>query len=206
MSINFSAPYLVTEMEEKVVTSLPSGDTASGSGESTASPPIVISAAVPYTEEEKKLLTEQLRRHQRQQSQGDDDSSWNETTLPFISSMVEKVLQLAAQNRESDSTKDSGSGDENKPQEKANATDDVADADAVSKVDTFVEDNDYVLEQLRLQPWPFFTLPRLCEILADPYKYNSIGDKLRGEKLQSAIRRCVLVSAPLNCDVRNNSS
>jgi len=60
----------------------------------------------------------------------------------------------------------------------------------------FAAENIYLAEQLELFPNAPFTLQRLCEILCEPSKHHATRDgRIRGEVLQSAIRRCVLVSA-----------
>ena len=62
--------------------------------------------------------------------------------------------------------------------------------------ENFAAENAYILEQLELLHAPPFTLQRLCEILLQPSAYHTshATGKLRGELLQSAVRRCVLVA------------
>lgn len=65
----------------------------------------------------------------------------------------------------------------------------------------FSAENAYLMEQFSMQEGPTFTLQRLAEILIDPAQYNCVGNdgnSLRGDKLQAALRRCILVS-PLDC-------
>lgn len=59
----------------------------------------------------------------------------------------------------------------------------------------FAAENAYILEQLELLHAPPFTLQRLCEILLLPSQHRTtIAGVLRGDVLQTAIRRCVLVA------------
>ncbi|RNF11753.1 hypothetical protein TraAM80_00736 [Trypanosoma rangeli] len=176
--------------------------------EAKAEPAPTITSAVPYTAEEEACLREHLTAsllEQQERQSRDGDAAWTKTTLPLLVSMVAKVLQLAADNYNEESgtaggapatpatdtttTKNQlprGSGPTSLP------------AKPPSKMECFLEENTYLLEQLRLQQWAFFTLPRLWEILADPFMYNSDATgKLRSAKLQAAVRRCVLSSAPL---------
>ena len=62
--------------------------------------------------------------------------------------------------------------------------------------DAFVMENEYILEQFSELHAPPFTLQRLCEILLNPTEYHIAGGKdvVRGEKLQAALRRCILVT------------
>ncbi|KEG06224.1 hypothetical protein DQ04_15151010 [Trypanosoma grayi] len=167
--------------------------------EKQATPTVTIAAGVPYTDAEKALLQSQLKAQPKpppppKQELGD---AWVSTTLPLLVSMVEKVLQLAAQHCEDGGDADisSTTSDNTNTSTKATTAGPVTSA---SKLDRFLEENTYIVEQLRLQQWPFFTLPRLWEVLADPFKYNTNArGRLRAEKLQAAVRRCVLVSSPL---------
>ena len=63
-------------------------------------------------------------------------------------------------------------------------------------MENFTAENAYILEQLELLHAPPFTLQRLCEVLLQPSAYHTsaVTGTLRGELLQSAIRRCVLVA------------
>lgn len=62
----------------------------------------------------------------------------------------------------------------------------------------FEAENAYLLEQFDLLEAPTFTLQRLAEVLLDPRRYHipvsHPEGPLRGEKLQAALRRCILVS------------
>jgi hypothetical protein len=62
--------------------------------------------------------------------------------------------------------------------------------------ESFQAENVYILEQLELLHAPPFTLQRLCEVLRQPSEYHTSRSTgaLRGEMLQAAIRRCVLVA------------
>nr|CCC89632.1 conserved hypothetical protein [Trypanosoma congolense IL3000] len=195
--------------DEKSPTSPPAKDGVEEMTEVPAVPPVTISSAVPYTEEEKNLLLEHLRgvSHHQERSEKEEgvDGSWREGTLPLLCSMVEKVLSLAAERCNVCTDAGGTEGGETKAKEGDQSSQGTPVRDVTINMDLFKEESDYILEQLRLQPWPFFTLPRLYEILADPFKYNCHESELRGEKLQSAIRRCVLVSCPLNSGSRSNS-
>ena len=72
-----------------------------------------------------------------------------------------------------------------------------------------VSDNQYLMDQFDSLSEAPFTLQRLCEILLNPSQYHNTPNweagssssseckesiVLRGEKLQAAVRRCVLVS------------
>ncbi|EAN84836.1 hypothetical protein, conserved, partial [Trypanosoma cruzi] len=167
---------------------------------------LTIHSEVPYTEEEKTFLLEQLvaLSQEQQERQHDDDDKWTRTTVPLLVSMLEKVLQLAADNYEDDSNNNNISNSAgttttaatNQKPKGGGAT--TLAAKPLSKMECFLEENDYIIEQMQQQQRPFFTLPRLLEILADPFIYNrDAAGKLRGGKLQAAVRRCVLVSYPL---------
>ncbi|KAH9599537.1 hypothetical protein LSM04_005280 [Trypanosoma melophagium] len=167
----------------------------------TTSTKVEIAEGLPYTESERDMLRSQLD----QQCECDNNkiSLWEKSTLPWLVSMVSKVLELAAGNYdENDNNTTTSNNNSN------NNTTPVSNRElkvsaplttrTPSKMDLFLEENTYIVEQLQLQQWPFFTLPRLLELLANPFIYNSDAEgKLRGEKLQAAIRRCVLVSAPM---------
>ncbi|RNF21526.1 uncharacterized protein Tco025E_03328 [Trypanosoma conorhini] len=166
--------------------------------EPEAAPAPTITSAVPYTAEEKACLLAYLTappQEQQEQQRRDGDAAWAAKTLPLLASMVAKVLRLAADNYEDGGTAGASAADAPAAEEEAPRR---SGSTAPSKMDCFLEENAYFLEQLQLQSWPFFTLPRLCEILANPFMYNSdASGKLRGAKLQAAVRRCVLASAPL---------
>lgn len=95
------------------------------------------------------------------------DTTWA-ATLPVLQQLTRHALDLAATSHNS-------------------ATVDHA---------TFVAENAYLLEQLELMREPPFTLQRLCEVLLNPSQFHTrvrSPDVLRGEVLQSTIRKCVLV-------------
>lgn len=79
----------------------------------------------------------------------------------------------------------------------------------------FVLDNETILGELASWPSPMFSVQRLCEILLDPLRFNTsapaggdafrsdatreqvvgaLANVLRTDKLQAALRRCVLVA------------
>ncbi|ORC85748.1 uncharacterized protein TM35_000332050 [Trypanosoma theileri] len=185
----------------------------------TAFPIVGIAEGLPYTESEKAMLQSQLD----QQCGGDisDVSLWEKSILPLLVSMVTKVLELAAskygENAENTTNNNNNNDNSNNRNSNNNVTTPANNrglkvsapgtAKTPSKMDLFLEENAYIVEQLQLQQWPFFTLPRLVELLANPFTYNCDSEgHLRGEKLQAAIGRCVLVSAPLFTSEGNDYS
>ncbi|KAG8345251.1 hypothetical protein ERJ75_001594400 [Trypanosoma vivax] len=168
------------------------------------SPTVTIAPNLPYTEEEMNLLSAHLGKPGLHE--GLTDEVWRDQMLPLLCGMVEKALQLAAEAHENAKkgngvsdygAQEEGDRTEMSGEKKGNVAQTLP---SVENADFFAEENVYILGQLRLQPSPFFTLPRLWEILADPYRYNcSAAGVIRGEKLQAALRRCVLVSAPIAC-------
>lgn len=61
----------------------------------------------------------------------------------------------------------------------------------------FLAENEYLMEQLRQMQWCPFTCERLLELLSDPGRHcMSKSGTLRGELLQAALRRCILVTFP----------
>ena len=67
----------------------------------------------------------------------------------------------------------------------------------------FEAENSYLIEQFNYLESPPFTLQRLCEVIINPQQYHmrknpdgALGkESLRGDVLQAAIRRCVLVAS-----------
>lgn len=100
--------------------------------------------------------------------------SWGGDVHPILSEALKETLELALE------------GYEARPVHKP---------DDVTK-ETFVAENMYLMEQFEIAQCPLFTLQRLAEILLDPKNFHvRYGDGgIRGDVLQAAIRKCVLVS------------
>lgn len=85
----------------------------------------------------------------------------------------------------------------------------------MSVLNDFITDNETIIGELSNWPMPMFTMQRLCEILLEPLKFhtsapvagdavrndaskdqvvNALASVLRPEKLQAALRRCILVA------------
>ncbi|KAG5477000.1 hypothetical protein LSCM1_05334 [Leishmania martiniquensis] len=61
----------------------------------------------------------------------------------------------------------------------------------------FVEESAYIIAQAQQLQWYPFTYQRWVELLLEPGKYHTARDgRLRGDALQTSLRRCILVTYP----------
>lgn len=179
---------------------------------------VLLSDKLPYTEEEMAFLVKQLHEFVTPDkgvrdvntdsfstgNMGESDE-FAASVSSILAPMVEKVLKLAA-----DSyipipscaavVADLITPSSHKSPRKMFATEssDVAEVYLSGTAEQFAKENEYLVDEVRQMQYKPFTLQRLLEILADPWRYHSSKDgKLRGDMLQAAVLRCVLVTCPL---------
>ncbi|KAK7200324.1 hypothetical protein NESM_000085700 [Novymonas esmeraldas] len=63
----------------------------------------------------------------------------------------------------------------------------------------FMEENAYILAQAQQLQWYPFTYQRWIEVLLEPGRYHTAREDghLRGDAIQTSLRRCILVTYPL---------
>jgi hypothetical protein len=120
------------------------------------------------------------------------ERSWADDVLPIFVQVVQEALNDALEAFRENQKDAASTG--------ASAPPPTTTASYENSEDSFQSENAYLLDQLKMCiRGPPFTLQRLSEILLGQeqpvYRTARGGTMLRGDLLQSAIRKCVLVSA-----------
>lgn len=142
-----------------------------------------------------------------------DDAWWSDVAMPKFHAIAEKVLKMAAEqyhanhkdyippsSRSEDSATMAGGGNNASATvvQTAAAAANAPPPPPAGSPAQFVEENAYLVEQLKQLPQCPFTVERLAEILSQPFMYHSSKDgKLKPEALQASLRRCILVTYPV---------
>ena len=114
---------------------------------------------------------------------------WQESLQPFLGTQLRAALMFGAKAKELQLQN-------SKP------------ANEADTLEAYNDDNAFQLEQFAEAEAPIFSLQRLCEVLLNPFKYNTRDPaaaaddasetqrlaSLRPEKLQDALRKCVLTA------------
>lgn len=158
---------------------------------------------LPYTNEERTCLATlqtSLAKSAVKDIPSLSKESWA-ATVALLAGATEKLLKIAAENYET--TLQATPNKENGPSTAPISSNSLTAVPSsltgpAGSTTQFVDENTYLVDQMKLQPFCPFTIQRIVEILQDPFiQHVGVDGRLRGDALQASLRRCVLVTYPM---------